>query len=206
MLQGGIISSLLFIVILLASVIIHEIAHGFAALSLGDSTAHHAGRLSINPIKHIDLVGSIIVPGFLVLVGSPLLFGWAKPVPINPRNLRGKYDELLVALAGPFSNLLFAAIAALALTLVPLSELASGIVVQVIMMNCVLAIFNLIPIPPLDGYHVLMNIPGKIFRQIGTFIGQYQLVGIILILLIGQYIISTPALVLSRLLINGITI
>lgn len=148
-----------FILILIFSIIIHEVSHGYAADFLGDPTARLQGRLTLNPIPHIDLMGSIILPALLVLTPSPFLFGWAKPVPYNPYNLRrgGKWAEAMVAGAGPGVNILLAVIFAIAIRLLygevsmAFIQLASVVVV----VNILLALFNLIPIPPLDGSKVL---------------------------------------------------
>lgn len=150
--------TILSIIILIFSIIIHEVAHGFMADWLGDPTARLQGRLTLNPIKHIDPVGSIVVP--LITSLSGFTFGWAKPVIYNPYNLKNKRSgEFLIALAGPGSNLIIAAIFGLvirfnfvsALEMTPFLEICSYIVV----INLVLAIFNLIPIPPLDGSKLL---------------------------------------------------
>lgn len=147
-------STIIFIVVLIASVIIHEVSHGYMAYFLGDNTAKLAGRLTLNPLPHIDLLGSIIIPAFLVLSNSPIMFGWAKPVPYNPYNLKrgGKFAEGLVALAGPLSNILLALFFAL---LYKTSFISSSIALQVIYMNLFLALINLVPIPPLDGSKIL---------------------------------------------------
>ncbi len=148
------VSTIIFIVVLIASVIIHEVSHGYMAYFLGDNTAKLAGRLTLNPLPHIDLLGSIIIPAFLVLSNSPIMFGWAKPVPYNPYNLKrgGKFAEGLVALAGPLSNILLALFFAL---LYKTSFISSSIALQVIYMNLFLALINLVPIPPLDGSKIL---------------------------------------------------
>ena len=148
------VSTIIFIVVLIASVIIHEVSHGYTAYFLGDNTAKLAGRLTLNPLPHIDLLGSIIIPAFLVLSNSPIMFGWAKPVPYNPYNLKrgGKFAEGLVALAGPLSNILLALFFAL---LYKTSFISSSIALQVIYMNLFLALINLVPIPPLDGSKIL---------------------------------------------------
>ncbi len=143
------------------SVIVHECAHGVAALWQGDTTARDLGRLTLNPLPHLDLLGSIVLPGALMLMHSPLLFGWAKPVPINAANLRQPRDGMVgVALAGPASNALlalaFGALARLAPEQGLLSPLRDMGYVGVIF-NCALGLFNLIPIPPLDGSWVLMR-------------------------------------------------
>ena len=116
------------IVILLFSVVIHEVSHGVVANYLGDPTAKYAGRLTLNPLKHIDPIGSILVPLFLVIIRSPFLIGWAKPVPINPYNFRDqKYGSAKVALAGPASNLAIAIFFGLMLRFVPIGSSASGL-------------------------------------------------------------------------------
>lgn len=141
------------IIILIFSAILHEIAHGFVAEKLGDPTARIAGRLTLNPIPHIDPIMSIAVPFLLILSGSPLIFGAAKPVPVNPLMLReGRKDIALVALAGPLTNLALACIAAILLHLVGLSSSEiTAILLLVIKFNLALGFLNLIPIPPLDG-------------------------------------------------------
>lgn len=143
------------------SIVVHECAHGLMALWCGDPTARDRGRLTLNPLPHIDPLGSLLIPGVLFLVHSPFLFGWAKPVPINWASLRSpRNDPVKVALAGPLSNALlavgFAALARLAPAggfLAPLRTMAVAGVVW----NCALGLFNLIPIPPLDGSWVLMR-------------------------------------------------
>lgn len=150
------------IVALLIAIIGHEIMHGYAALKCGDTTAKLEGRLSINPIKHIDLVGSIILPSLLFLTGAPFLFGWAKPVPVDMRTvlLNKGYDGALgVSLAGVTYNLFLAVISSLILGFLPndtIFGVAFGAFLQyLITINVVLAIFNLWPIPPLDGANAL---------------------------------------------------
>lgn len=144
------------IIILILSIVVHEISHGYAADYLGDPTARLAGRLTLNPIKHIHPVGSIIIP-LLTWFGGGFIFGWAKPVPVNPYNLRDqKWGEALVALAGPASNILLAAIFGTILRFNLLSGApATGLLSFVVLINLVLAVFNLVPIPPLDGSRVL---------------------------------------------------
>lgn len=145
------------IAILIMSVVVHEVSHGWAANYLGDPTARLQGRLTLNPLPHIDPVGSILVPVLLFFTNAGLMFGWAKPVPVNPYNLRGKYAEAIVAGAGPLSNILIAVVfgflVRIAAPLLPVSFIQ--IAVSAVVINIVLAIFNLIPIPPLDGSKVL---------------------------------------------------
>lgn len=151
------ITSLLFIVILIASVILHEVAHGYVAWKLGDPTARLQGRITLNPLAHIDWVGSVLIPGFLVLSGAPFVFGWAKPVPFNPYRMRNpKWGGAIVAFAGPMTNILIAVIAALILAIFdPTNSLLVYILQGTIITNIALAVFNLLPIPPLDGHHIL---------------------------------------------------
>ncbi|TNF65833.1 MAG: site-2 protease family protein [Gammaproteobacteria bacterium] len=148
---------------ILFAITFHEVAHGFVAKLRGDNTAYMMGRLSLNPIKHIDLIGTIIVPAVLFLMGG-FLFGWAKPVPVNEGHLKKpRYDSALVALAGPFANLLMAffwgLIAKIALALSQSSPEVSEIFTYMgyigVQVNLVLMILNLIPIPPLDGSRVV---------------------------------------------------
>lgn len=142
--------------ILIFSAILHEVAHGLVADRLGDPTARLSGRLTLNPLKHIDPYMSILLPAMLLLFHSPVLFGGAKPVPIDPFNLKdGKKDVALVALAGPLTNLVLASIAAVVFHVIgnvnPLIATLFSFISQI---NIYLAIFNLLPIPPLDGSKV----------------------------------------------------
>ena len=140
--------------ILIFSAILHEVAHGFVAYRLGDPTAKIMGRLTLNPISHIDPVMSILLPLMLILSGSPVIFGAAKPVPVDPFNLReGRKDMALVALAGPLTNILLAILASILLNLSGQTALAPLFYVMGTI-NLLLAIFNLLPIPPLDGSKV----------------------------------------------------
>jgi Zn-dependent protease len=161
-------SIFLILPVFVLSVIVHETAHGLVALWCGDATALERGRLTLNPLPHVDLMGSIVLPGLLFLFHAPFLFGWAKPVPVDHGRLRDpRNDAVKVALAGPAANglmaLAFAALARLApeagaagswaAFFAPLREMALAGVVW----NCALGLFNLIPIPPLDGSWVLMR-------------------------------------------------
>lgn len=169
------------IAILLMSVVIHEVSHGAIAYKLGDPTAKYAGRLTLNPIKHLDLWGSFLVPLFLLTVGSSVLFGWAKPVPYNPHNLKNKrWGPAQVAAAGPVSNLLIALIFGLGLRFIPWGASAfSYNLVQVfsiiVLLNLLLAVFNLIPIPPLDGSKILFAILPYKFDYIRANLEKYGL-------------------------------
>lgn len=154
-------SLILALPILFFSAILHEVAHGFVADRLGDPTARLMGRLTLNPLKHIDLYMTILLPLLLIFSGSSVIFGGAKPVPIDPFNLKdGKKDVALVALSGPLTNLLIAAVAALLYHAISSFALASFsflilLILQLfVQLNIYLAVFNLLPIPPLDGSKV----------------------------------------------------
>ena len=141
------------IIILLFSVIIHEVMHGLVALKFGDHTAENAGRLTLNPIPHIDLFGTILLPALLIITGSPILFGWAKPVPVNPLNFRNlRKGELMVAAAGILAN--FSLLNALPQAF---PALLGSLLRFTVLINLVLGIFNLFPIPPLDGSKILLS-------------------------------------------------
>lgn len=156
---------IIFLPILLFSVIIHEIAHGWVALKCGDPTARDAGRLTLNPLPHIDPFMSILLPLFFIISGSRFIIGGAKPVPVNPSLFRrGEKDNVLVAFAGPAANILLALIAFIISLLVILLFKATGASVfiavikflnDLLFLNLILANFNLLPIPPLDGSHIL---------------------------------------------------
>ncbi len=170
------------IVVLVVSVILHEVAHGYMANYLGDPTARLAGRLTLNPIAHIDPIGSIILPALLAITGSPLLIGYAKPVPYNPYNLRGKFGETLVAASGPGTNLLLALLFGLAIRFGAVSMTAPmlGAFTIIVYVNLVLAFFNLIPIPPLDGSKVLSGIlPRALAHKYDLFRVNFERLGIL---------------------------
>lgn len=148
-------SAVLLVVIIIFSAIIHEVMHGVAADMLGDPTARYAGRLTLNPIPHIDPFGSIILPLIFTFSGSPIFFGWAKPVPYNPYNLKpGRFSEAIVAGAGPASNLLIALVMGITIRANVFPSINDSLFL-VAVVNVMLCIFNLIPIPPLDGSKVL---------------------------------------------------
>ena len=173
-------------VIIIFSIVIHEVSHGAMANILGDPTAKREGRLTLNPIKHIDPIGTIILPIFMILtVGKGI--GWAKPVPVNPYNLRDqKYGSLKVAIAGPGANLLVALVFGLLIRfLLSLGFVSAGFYYMAgftVLINIVLAIFNLIPIPPLDGSHILFTfLPGSMDR-FKIFFSQFGFVVLIFLL------------------------
>lgn len=146
---------------LFAAVVLHEVAHGYAAYRLGDPTARDANRLTLNPAAHVDLVGTIILPAFLVMVRSPVLFGWAKPVPFNPSYFRDQQmGIMIVGAAGPATNLLVAFIAGFLFRVLGLTPegLAGAILIYLCLTNVILGVFNLVPIPPLDGSRVVIGL------------------------------------------------
>lgn len=169
---------LITLAILIFSAILHEVAHGFVADKLGDPTARLMGRLTLDPRKHIDPMMSIALPLILMISGSPVIIGAAKPVPVDPFNLRdGRKDLALVSLSGPLANLLIAIIASLILRIIPFSpDLMFGtlylILASIVRLNLLLAIFNLLPIPPLDGSKIFsLILPEKLanaFLSLGS--------------------------------------
>lgn len=177
-----------FFIILVFSIVLHEVSHGFAALSRGDTTARDAGRLTLNPIAHIDLLGSIIVPGFLLLFPSGFIFGWAKPVPYNPYNMKGRYDEAFVAAAGSLSNILLAIIFAILIRLNLFSNPIEGFFLSIIYINLFLGLLNLIPIPGFDGFRVLSSlfprIRDRLYSIFNPILGANNYIVVFLALLV----------------------
>jgi Zn-dependent protease len=166
------------IAVLIFSVIAHEVSHGYMAQYLGDPTARLAGRLTMNPIKHIDPIGSILVPIVTVLLPGGFVFGWAKPVPYNPYNLRDqKWGDAKVALAGPLTNFGIAIFFALLIRLASadLSPAMFYLMNVIVMINLILGVFNLVPIPPLDGSKVLINALPFRYRYVADYIERYSL-------------------------------
>lgn len=174
------------IAILIMSVVVHEVSHGFAAEALGDPTPRLQGRLTLNPIKHLDLFGSILLPTISYMLGG-VIFGWAKPVMINPYNLKaGRWGEALVAFAGPLSNITLAVIFSQIIRFAPafgLSESFSAFLLNVVIVNLILATFNLIPIPPLDGSKILYAfLPQHQVMKVRGFLDQYGFLLIVILL------------------------
>lgn len=168
------------LIVLLYSVIVHEIAHGAVALRLGDPTAKLAGRLTLNPLKHLDPFGSVLLPLLLFLLRVPILIGWAKPVPYDPRRLRNpRTGAALIGAAGPVSNLALAAVFGAGVRLIasmpeePFLGTLAALFSIVVRTNIVLAIFNLVPIPPLDGSRVLFALLPPRARGVEFILHQY---------------------------------
>jgi Zn-dependent protease len=185
------------VVILIFSVVLHEVAHGYMANYLGDPTARLQGRLTLNPISHIDPLGSIFLPLILVLSNSPLLIGYAKPVPYNPYNLPRRFDEALVAFAGPATNIFLALLFALFIRFGggSMSPALLTAFATIVLVNIMLALFNLIPVPPLDGSKIFSAIlPGPLGRMYDAFRANFERLGILtgtLLILVLFYFVSS---------------
>ncbi len=188
------------IVPMILAIVFHEVAHGLAARALGDPTAAEMKRLSLNPLRHVDPMGTVILPGLLALAKMPV-FGWAKPVPVNFRRLRNpRRDMMLVAAAGPGMNLVMAAVGAVLLGLFlptggdvqSLSLLGNFVLLNLanfIMINVFLALFNLLPIPPFDGSHILEGLlPDSMARTYGS-LRKYGMLLVILLIVVLPYLI-----------------
>lgn len=190
-------SKLFLYVVIVLSATFHEYCHGFAAFRLGDSTAKDQGRLTLNPLAHIDLYGTVIIPLFLLFFAG-MFIGWAKPVPYNPYNLKDqKYGSLKVGVAGPAANLLIALVFGIFLRIVLSgvfgTEAFSGLFLSavglIVYINVFLALFNLIPLPPLDGSKILMDL----FPRAHYALARFGFFGILLALLLAFWILPQAA-------------
>lgn len=174
-------------IILIFSAIVHEVSHGLMAEKLGDDTARQEGRITLNPIPHIDPFGSILLPLILLMAHSPVIFGAAKPVPVNFNNLRNpKRGMALVSLAGPVSNFLLAAFFAGVLKIgIGVNHISAPILLQAMLINLVLGVFNLIPIPPLDGSKIIAAfLPNERMNKILSF-ERYGFILVLIFLYLG---------------------
>lgn len=188
------------IAVLILSIVLHEVAHGYAANWLGDPTARLNGRLSPNPLLHIDPMGSVIIPGFLFLSGAPFIFGYAKPVPYNPYNLRNqRWGEAIVAAAGPLTNILLALIFAVIIRFGAVLEISPAFLDMasyVVFINILLGVFNCIPFPPLDGSKIIPPfLPLGLSMKYKAFTDKIEgmgLMGLLLSVFVFMYILWTP--------------
>ncbi len=194
------IASIIIIAVLIISIVLHEIAHGWMANYLGDPTAKLQGRLSPNPLVHIDPIGSVLVPGLLLLTNAGILFGWAKPVPYNPYNLRDqKWGEAKVAIAGPVVNLILALIFGLFIRSAEFLGLSASVIEissYIVYINILLAFFNLIPFPPLDGSKIIqpfLPLSAQIgYRKFVQSFERFGLIGTFLFIFIFINLLWTP--------------
>ncbi len=172
------------VIIILFSIILHEIAHGYAAYIQGDETAYRAGRLTLNPLVHIDMMGSVIVPLFAFFTAGTF-FGWAKPVPYNPYNIRTRIGQAFVAAAGILTNIFIAILAIVVFKIALSNGLVSGrmgeAVMTIIMVNVSLALFNLIPIPPFDGMSIIQSLFPRLHISSRLIYNPVYLIGAILV-------------------------
>ena len=190
---------------LAVAIIGHEIMHGFVAYKYGDMTAKYEGRLSINPIVHIDPIGTIVVPLLLFVAGSPFLFGWAKPVPVNIWTVirNGGYNgAIAVALAGIAYNLILAVSASFLLPIAPEGSFASQLLFYLVLYNVVLAVFNTWPIPPLDGSRILqLLIPNKYYYKFMRY-ERYIIIAVFVLIFLG--VLDKPLAFLENALYYGL--
>ena len=192
------------IAVLIMSVVIHEVSHGYMANHLGDPTAKYEGRLTLNPLKHLDPIGSVFVPIIGYLTGG-MIFGWAKPVPYNPHNLRpGRWSEALVALAGPFSNLTLALVFGIFLRFSPALGIINlnvlHITALIVFINLILMLFNLVPVPPLDGSKLLFAFFPQRMYQLRAFFERYGFILVLLFIFYGWQFVAPLAVTLFSLI------
>ena len=193
-----------YFLVIIPSAIIHEYAHGWVADMLGDPTARYAGRLTVNPVAHIDPWGTILMPIILsVLTGGTFMFAYAKPVPYNPYNLKNqKWGPSLVALAGPLANLLLALVFAIFLRVLPISADVMSFVVVIVYANVMLMVFNLVPIPPLDGSKILYALLPASAYKIKNFLDRYGFMVLLFFVLFLFELIAPIINALFKLLIS----
>lgn len=189
--QASFLNGVFYVFVLIMSVVIHEVAHGYSAYLLGDRTAYLGGRLTLNPIKHLDLFGSIILPLLLILTNTGFVIGWARPVPYNPNNLKkGRFGKMIVAFSGIAANLTVAIVFGLLIRFASVFGLPAYnispdhpfyIICSIIVLtNLILALFNIIPIPPLDGSKIVFSFLPNKFRSVENFLERW---GVLLLLI-----------------------
>ncbi|MEK7629805.1 MAG: site-2 protease family protein [Patescibacteria group bacterium] len=197
------------IIVLVFSVVIHEVSHGFVAEHLGDPTARQAGRLTLNPLKHLDLFGSVILPLMMAILPGGVILGWAKPVPYNPQNLKNpEKGGAIIAAAGPLSNLALAIIFGLVYRLFASFTLGNNFQVlpellnMIILVNISLAVFNLVPIPPLDGSKVLFLFLPLSARNFRNWLEQHGFIILLIFIFFGFELIIPIIIFLYRLILG----
>jgi len=197
------------VIVLIYSAIIHEYMHGWMAERLGDDTAKDAGRLTLNPLPHIDINGSILLPAILIMTNAPFLFGWAKPVPYNPNNLRDRiYGGAKVAIAGPLANLIVAVFFGLLLRAIFIfqpvfvNQLMVNFLAVIVRINILLMVFNLLPIPPLDGSKVVMPFLPYHWKIRFLKMEQYGFFLVLAFVMFGFKFIAPVILFLFRLIVG----
>lgn len=200
-----VIDGIFYVIVLIMSVVVHEVAHGYTAYLLGDNTARLSGRLTLNPLKHLDFFGSIVLPLFLILSNTGFILGWAKPVPYNPNNLRDeKKGTFLVSLAGVLTNFVIAILFGLLIRFAPYLGIASlsfyKIASIIVQLNLVLGLFNLIPIPPLDGSKILFSFLSTKYRNIEYFLERWSILILIPFIIVFGGAISQVVLGAFRLI------
>lgn len=202
--------SIFYFLILIFSIIVHEVAHGIAAEREGDPTARMLGRITLNPLKHIDWFGSIILPLILILTSAGFVVGWAKPVPYNPENLKnGNTSVAKVSIAGIIVNLCIAVVFGLLIRVAMSTGLASQPVIEIasiiVLINIVLALFNIMPFAPLDGFRFFSAVLPRRFAPIMGFIERFSLPLLLIFIIFGWKVVAPLAFIIFRLL-TGVAI
>jgi Zn-dependent protease len=193
------------IVILIISVMAHEVAHGAAAFYFGDPTAKNQGRLTLNPLKHIDLFGSILLPFLLFITNANFIFGWAKPVPYNPYNLKNRrLGEFCVSIAGIATNIIIALVFSVVVKLAVVFGFSAHVIdllIYIILLNVTLGLFNLVPIPPLDGSKILFTlVPYRYERQL-IALEKYGMYFLLIFIVFFGHLISQAVYTLVKMLL-----
>src|SRR3989338_2115520 len=197
-----------YIAILIMSAVIHEVSHGMAAFMLGDPTAKNADRLTLNPIKHLDMFGSIILPLIFIITNAPFFFAYAKPVPYNPYNLKNqRWGPAIVRIAGPAANIFIGILFAIIFRISGSYATFSNLIFAIVQINIWLALFNLVPIPPLDGSKLLFSLLPPRFYNLEAFMEQYGFFILIILIFILPGILFVPlgavASIILRLLVGS---